>query len=63
MSGAWGHSLVTVLSTEPIEKDLISLDDLKLELGIAGTTEDAALQTRITRLSQQIAEYCDRYWR
>ena len=60
MSGAWGHSLVTILSEEPFEKDLVTLEELKLELGITGTTEDAALQTRITRLSQQIAEYCDR---
>ena len=43
-----------------LETDLITLDDLKLELGITGTTEDAALQARITRLSDQIAEYCDR---
>jgi hypothetical protein len=61
MSGAWGHSfLVVEPSTVPIETDLVSLEDLKLELGITGTTEDAALQARITRLSEQIAEYCDR---
>ena len=60
MSGAWGHSFLVVQSTPPIETDLVTLDDLKLELGITGTAEDAALQTRITRLSEQIAEYCDR---
>src|SRR5262245_289860 len=59
MSGAWGHSFLVVL-TEATETDLTTLDDLKLELGITGTTEDAALQARITRLSEQIAEYCDR---
>ena len=60
MSGAWGHNLLVLQSVEPIEQDLVTLDDLKLELGITGTTEDAALQARISRLSQQIAEYCDR---
>jgi gp6-like head-tail connector protein len=61
MSGAWGHSfLVVEPSTDLIETDLVTLDELKLELGITGTTEDAALQARITRLSEQIAEYCDR---
>ena len=60
MSGAWGHNLLVLQSVEPIEQDLVTLDDLKLELGITGTAEDAALQARITRLSQQIAEYCDR---
>ena len=60
MSGNWGHSFVVLQSTGPIETDLVTLDDLKLELGITSTTEDAALQARITRLSEQIAEYCDR---
>jgi Phage gp6-like head-tail connector protein len=60
MSGNWGHSFVILQSTGPIETDLVTLDDLKLELGITSTTEDAALQARITRLSEQIAEYCDR---
>ena len=60
MSGAWGHSFLVLQSMTNIETDLITLDDLKLELGITGTTENAALQARITRLSKQIAEYCDR---
>lgn len=59
MSGHWGHSFI-VSTTDPIQTDLVTLVALKLELGITGTTEDAALQARITRLSQQIAEYCDR---
>jgi hypothetical protein len=60
MSGAWGHSFLVVQPPGPVETDLVTLDELKLELGITGTTEDAALQARITRLSEQIAEYCDR---
>ncbi len=60
MSGAWGHSFLVVSTTPPFETDLVTLDELKLELGITGTTEDAALAARITRLSEQIAEYCDR---
>src|SRR4029077_14752791 len=40
--------------------DLISLDDLKLALGIEGTDEDAALQAAITFQSRIIAEYCNR---
>jgi hypothetical protein len=60
MSGAWGHSFLVLQSMANIDTDLITLDDLKLELGITGTAENAALQARITRLSKQIAEYCDR---
>jgi hypothetical protein len=60
MSGAWGHNFLMATLPEDLETDLITLDDLKLELGIAGTAEDPALQARITRLSDQIAEYCDR---
>jgi len=40
--------------------DLVTLDALKLELGITGTSEDAAMQARITRESKLIAEWCDR---
>ena len=60
MSGNWGHSFLVLQSTGEIETDLVTLDDLKIELGITSTAEDAALQARITRLSEQIAEYCDR---
>ena len=60
MSGAWGHNFLIASPPVDLETDLITLDDLKLELGITGTAEDAALQARITRLSDQIAEYCDR---
>jgi len=47
-------------ATDSAGPDLISLDDLKLALGIAGTTEDAALQAMITFQSRIIAEYCHR---
>jgi len=60
MSGAWGHSFLVLQSLNGIETDLITLDDLKLELGITSSAENVALQARITRLSKQIAEYCDR---
>ena len=57
---SWGHSFLIVQPPGPVEIDLVTLADLKLELGITSTAEDAALQARITRLSEQIAEYCDR---
>jgi hypothetical protein len=47
-------------ATDSAGPDLISLDDLKLALGISGTTEDAALQAMITFQSRIIAEYCHR---
>jgi hypothetical protein len=56
------HSILEILeeSTDSAGPDLISLDDLKLALGITGTTEDAALQSAITMQSRIIAEYCNR---
>lgn len=56
------HSILEILSeaTESAGPDLISLDDLKLALGITGTTEDAALQAAITMQSRLIADYCNR---
>src|SRR6266576_3489178 len=56
------HSILEILgeSTDSVGPDLISLDDLKLALGITGTTEDAALQSAITMQSRIIAEYCNR---
>jgi hypothetical protein len=56
------HSIVEILeeATDSAGPDLISLDDLKLALGIADTAEDAALQAMITFQSRLIAEYCDR---
>jgi gp6-like head-tail connector protein len=56
------HSILEILeeSTASAGPDLISLDDLKLALGIEGSTEDAALQAAITHQSRIIAEYCDR---
>jgi hypothetical protein len=56
------HSILEILeeATDSAGPDLISLDDLKLALGITGTTEDAQLQAMITMQSRLIAEYCDR---
>src|SRR5262245_35640318 len=56
------HSVLELLdeSTDSAGPDLISLDDLKLALGIADDTEDAALQAQITMQSRLIAEYCKR---
>jgi hypothetical protein len=56
------HSILDIISEDPDSAgpDLISLDDLKLALGITGTTEDAALQSAITMQSRIIAEYCNR---
>jgi hypothetical protein len=46
--------------TDGWSQDLITLEDLKLELGITGTDEDELLAARITRVSRMIAEACDR---
>ena len=46
--------------TDPASVDLISLDDLKLALGITDDSEDATLQAMITFQSRLIADYCDR---
>jgi len=56
------HSVLEIIdeSTDSAGPDLISLDDLKLALGITGTDEDAALQAAITMQSRLIAEYCNR---
>ena len=56
------HSILEILSeaTDSAGPDLISLNDLKLALGIEGTDEDAALQAAITMQSRLIAEYCNR---
>lgn len=56
------HSIFQIIeeSTASAGPDLVSLDDLKAALGIAGTAEDAQLQAQITFQSRIIAEYCDR---
>lgn len=56
------HSILEILeeATESAGPDLISLDNLKLALGIEGTAEDVQLQAMITFQSRIIAEYCDR---
>jgi hypothetical protein len=56
------HSIFEIIeeSTGSAGPDLISLADLKLALGITGTSEDEQLQAAITFQSRIIAEYCDR---
>jgi hypothetical protein len=56
------HSVLDIISEDPDSAgpDLISLDDLKLALGIEGIAEDAQLQAMITFHSRIIAEYCNR---
>lgn len=56
------HSIFEILeeSTASAGPGLISLDDLKLALGIEDDSEDAALQAAIIFQSRIIAEYCDR---
>lgn len=56
------HSILEILeeATDSAGPDLISLDDLKLALGITDTAEDDQLQAMITFQSRIIAEYCDR---
>jgi hypothetical protein len=56
------HSILEILeeATDSAGPDLISLDDLKLALGIDDNSEDAELQAAITFQSRIIAEYCDR---
>jgi len=56
------HSILEILeeSTASAGPDLVSLDDLKLALGITDNSEDAQLQAAITFQSQIITEYCDR---
>src|SRR5262245_62443311 len=56
------HSVLEILaeSTDSAGPDLITLDDLKLALGITDTSEDAALQAAITMQSRLIADYCNR---
>jgi gp6-like head-tail connector protein len=56
------HSIVEILqeTSDSAGPDLISLDDLKLALGINDNSEDAQLQAAITFQSRIIAEYCNR---
>jgi hypothetical protein len=56
------HSVLEIISEDPDSAgpDLVGLDDLKLALGIEGTTEDATLAAAITFQSRIIAEYCNR---
>lgn len=48
------------IACDDVGPELIGLDDAKIELGITGTTEDAAISARIIRASKIIAEECGR---
>jgi hypothetical protein len=52
------HSILDITGPTDSSVDLISLDDLKLALGITDNTEDATLQAMITFQSRIITEYC-----
>ena len=54
------HAVLDIIDSTDSSLDLISLDDLKLALGITDDSEDAQLQAMITFQSRIIAEYCDR---
>ena len=55
------HSFHEVLDTsDGVEYDLVTLQDVKDALSISGTSEDASLEARITRNSKLVGEYCDR---
>ena len=54
------HAILDILGPTDSSVDLISLDDLKLALGITDDSEDTQLQAMITFQSRIIAEYCDR---
>jgi hypothetical protein len=55
------HSRLELIeATDPVGPELVTLEVVKTELGITGTSEDAALQARITRASNIVAEFCNR---
>lgn len=53
------HSFEIEGTADP-ETDLISVDDLKVELDVSDDTDDDSLERLIARLSRGFAEYCDR---
>ena len=54
------HAILDILGPTDSSVDLISLDDLKLALGITDDSQDAQLQAAITMQSRIISEYCGR---
>lgn len=46
--------------TAPPSSNLVTLAELKTELGITGESEDEALELSIARISRAFSEYCDR---
>lgn len=51
---------ILTVSTPATSADLVTLADVKLELGIAGSADDAWLQRVITSASQAARTYCNR---
>jgi hypothetical protein len=55
------HSIITYTeATDAVGPELITLEELKLHLGITTTTEDERLEAAITLASELIATYCGR---
>jgi hypothetical protein len=55
------HSIITYTeATDAVGPELITLEELKLHLGITTTTEDERLESAITLASELIADYCGR---
>jgi hypothetical protein len=52
--------VVTTVTTPAGSTDLVSLADVKLELGITGTADDAWLAKVISRASATVGNYCNR---
>lgn len=55
-----GVDIVTTVVSAASSKALITLSDVKLELGITGTTDDTWLTSVIDRASLAAAQYCNR---
>jgi Phage gp6-like head-tail connector protein len=55
------HSIISYTeATDAVGPELITLEELKLHLGITTTTEDERLESAITLASELIAAYCGR---
>ena len=50
---------ITTILTPPPGPELVTLDDMKLELGITDTSEDDVLAIWIAQASQIVASYCN----
>lgn len=54
------HAVITTVITAADSKDLVSLSDVKTELGLSGSADDAWLAAAISRASAAAAQYCNR---